>query len=97
MTQAAAKLAAAEAALGRVEDGMRVGLGTGTTAAAFIERLAEAVADGLAVSGVPTSVETGLVYTSDAADEEDSVETGRRRLTQKKSRDTHRARAPEYV
>lgn len=58
MTQAAAKLAAAEAALGRVEDGMRVGLGTGTTAAAFIERLAEAVADGLAVSGVPTSVET---------------------------------------
>jgi ribose 5-phosphate isomerase A len=58
MTQAAAKAAAAQAALAHVEDGMTVGLGTGSTAGAFIDLLAEAVADGLSVTGVPTSVET---------------------------------------
>jgi ribose 5-phosphate isomerase A len=58
MSVAEAKAAAAEAALAHVDDGMVVGLGTGSTAAAFIDQLAGAVADGLAVTGVPTSLET---------------------------------------
>lgn len=53
-----AKRNAAEAALEYVEDGMVLGLGTGSTAAHFVELLADEVADGLMVRGVPTSMET---------------------------------------
>ncbi|WP_084418727.1 ribose-5-phosphate isomerase RpiA [Henriciella litoralis] len=49
---------AAVAALEFVEDGMTIGLGTGSTAKFFVEALAEEVADGLMVKGVPTSEET---------------------------------------
>ncbi|RXF72056.1 ribose-5-phosphate isomerase RpiA [Hansschlegelia zhihuaiae] len=49
------KRAAAEAALAYVEPGMKLGLGTGSTAAHFIELLGAKVAEGLDVSGVPTS------------------------------------------
>jgi len=42
-------------AMKQVESGMRLGLGTGRAAAAFIRRLGEAVKDGLDVVGVPTS------------------------------------------
>lgn len=52
---AAFKREAARAALAEVRDGMRLGLGTGSTATAFVELLAEAVADGLGVVCVPTS------------------------------------------
>lgn len=52
---AAAKRAAAARALDLVEDGMRVGLGSGSTAAWFVRLLAERVAAGLRVSCVPTS------------------------------------------
>jgi ribose 5-phosphate isomerase A len=52
------KVAAARAALAEVEDGMMLGLGTGSTAAAFVELLAERVRAGLRVVGVPTSVAT---------------------------------------
>lgn len=41
-----------------VEDGMRVGLGTGSTVHFTLERLAERVASGLRIVGVPTSVDT---------------------------------------
>jgi len=42
-----------------VEDGMTVGLGTGSTVHFTLERLADRVAkEGLAIRGVPTSVET---------------------------------------
>jgi ribose 5-phosphate isomerase A len=41
-----------------VEDGMRVGLGTGTTARWLVERLAERVREGLKVRCVPTSRQT---------------------------------------
>ena len=53
----ARKRAAAEAALAELRSGHRLGLGTGSTAAAFLEALAEALAGGrLAdVAGVPTS------------------------------------------
>jgi ribose 5-phosphate isomerase A len=46
---------AAAAALAHVRPGMRLGLGTGSTAAFFIDRLGAAVADGLDVTAVPTS------------------------------------------
>jgi len=46
---------AALAALDMVEDGMTLGLGSGSTAEIFIERLGERVAGGLKVQGIPTS------------------------------------------
>lgn len=49
------KRRAAEAAASSVEDGMVVGLGTGSTAAYAISALGEAVEDGLDIIGVPTS------------------------------------------
>ena len=52
------KIAAAQAALEHVEDGMRLGIGTGSTADEFVRLLAEKVADGFKVQGVPTSERT---------------------------------------
>ncbi len=49
------KIAAAQAALDLIEDGMKVGLGTGSTAEQFINLLGERVKDGLEVLCVPTS------------------------------------------
>jgi len=49
---------AAIAAMEFVEDGMTLGLGTGSTAKHFVELLADEVADGLVVRGVPTSAQT---------------------------------------
>lgn len=54
----AAKQAAAAHALGLVEDGMKLGLGTGSTAAIFVALLGQRVAAGLKVTGVPTSERT---------------------------------------
>lgn len=54
-----AKYAAAKRAADLVEDGMRVGLGTGSTAAWLVRCLGEAVReDGLRIRGVPTSSRT---------------------------------------
>jgi len=50
-----AKQLAAGAAVALVEDGMRLGIGTGSTAEHFIRLLGERVRNGLAVSGVATS------------------------------------------
>jgi ribose 5-phosphate isomerase A len=52
------KLQAAERALAAVEDGMLVGLGSGTTAARFVDLLGERVRQGLSVTCVPTSEST---------------------------------------
>ena len=52
------KRQAAERALQSVATGMRLGLGTGSTAAVFVELLAERVRDGLVVTCVPTSEAT---------------------------------------
>lgn len=49
------KRAAAEHALAYIDDGMTVGLGSGSTAEVFIRLLAERVRAGLRVRGVPTS------------------------------------------
>lgn len=52
------KIAAATRALAFVEPGMRLGLGTGSTAARFVELLAQEVQRGLQVLCVPTSEAT---------------------------------------
>ena len=52
------KRAAAAAALDSVEDGMVLGLGTGSTAAVFVDLLGARVREGLRVTGVPTSERT---------------------------------------
>ena len=52
------KIAAARAALDHVGSGMKLGLGTGSTAEAFLEALAERIEGGLEVAGVPTSERT---------------------------------------
>lgn len=54
-----AKFVAAKKAVEFVEDGMRVGLGTGSTAAWMVRCLGEMVRDeGLSIKGVPTSTRT---------------------------------------
>jgi len=54
-----AKFVAAKHAVDFVEDGMRVGLGTGSTAAWMVRCLGELVReDGLRIKGVPTSTRT---------------------------------------
>lgn len=55
------KEAAAAVALEQVTDGMRLGIGTGSTAEAFIRLLARRCADGLAIVGVPTSERTAAL------------------------------------
>ncbi len=55
------KRQAAEAALTWVKPGMRLGLGTGTTADAFVRLLAERVRGGLDVICVPTSERTAAL------------------------------------
>lgn len=52
------KIEAARAALGQVTDGMRLGIGTGSTAEEFVRLLAERVENGFSVIGVPTSERT---------------------------------------
>lgn len=49
---------AAHAAMEFVEDGLTIGLGTGSTAKFFVEMLADEIADGLVVRCVPTSEQT---------------------------------------
>ncbi len=56
--QDALKREAARQALDFVRPGMRLGLGTGSTAAHFVDLLAEKVKAGLDVVGVPTSEAT---------------------------------------
>ena len=55
------KIEAARVALTHVEDGMRLGIGTGSTAEEFVRLLAERVAAGLNVIGVPTSERTAAL------------------------------------
>jgi ribose 5-phosphate isomerase A len=60
MSQDALKVAAAERALTYVEPGMRLGLGTGSTAAKFVDALGKKVAAGLDVLCVATSEATQM-------------------------------------
>jgi ribose 5-phosphate isomerase A len=54
------KRAAAARALEFVEDGMKIGLGTGSTAEAFLEVLAPRIRGGLTVTGAATSERTAI-------------------------------------
>ncbi len=58
MDTRALKIEAARAALSHVESGMRLGIGTGSTAEEFVRLLADRVRGGLDVVGVPTSERT---------------------------------------
>lgn len=55
------KIEAARAALGHVKDGMKLGLGSGSTAEEFVRLLGEKVAAGLKVVGVPSSSRTEML------------------------------------
>jgi ribose 5-phosphate isomerase A len=57
------KRAAAAQAVTLVRHGMRLGLGTGTTARHFVELLGERVRDGLDITAVPTSIATVTLAT----------------------------------
>lgn len=52
------KKAAALEAVKHVEDGMLIGIGTGSTVAYFIDALGDRVSKGLKITGVPTSKKT---------------------------------------
>jgi ribose 5-phosphate isomerase A len=60
MGDEASKREAGRAAAELVEDGMTIGLGTGSTVRFAMERLAERVRDGLDCVGVPTSHQTAM-------------------------------------
>ncbi len=61
MDARALKIEAARAALGQVKDGMRLGIGTGSTAEEFVRLLAEKCAAGMKIIGVPTSERTAAL------------------------------------
>jgi ribose 5-phosphate isomerase A len=58
------KRAAAEAAAAHLESGMIVGLGTGSTATLAIEAIGRRVAQGLRITGIPTSEATAQLAKS---------------------------------
>ena len=55
-----AKRAAGYRAADMIENGMVVGLGTGSTVNFTIERLSERIRDGLRITGIPTSFQTAI-------------------------------------
>jgi ribose 5-phosphate isomerase A len=61
MDAKAMKIEAARAALERVTSGMRLGIGTGSTAEEFVRLLAVKVAEGMKIIGVPTSERTAAL------------------------------------
>lgn len=56
-----AKRAAGYRAADMIEDGMVVGLGTGSTVYFTIERLSERIRSGLKITGIPTSFQTAIL------------------------------------
>ena len=64
MSEEKEKKNAAGAALGYLEDGLTIGLGTGSTVRFFLEMLGQEIADGLNLRGVPTSRQTELLAKS---------------------------------
>src|ERR1700738_2445674 len=61
MDRAEMKRAAASRAVAEVEDGMILGLGSGSTAGFAVEALAARVAKGLRIAGIPTSKATAAL------------------------------------
>ena len=94
---AAAKRRAGERAAKEVEEGMVVGLGTGSTTAYAIDAIGRAHADGLEVRGIPTSfqsreraLEAGIPLTDlDAVDGVDLAIDGADQVVDAPSREAH--------
>jgi ribose 5-phosphate isomerase A len=63
-TQDELKLAVAEAAAALAEDGMVMGLGSGSTAMAAVAAIGRRVAQGLRITGIPTSDKTAALARS---------------------------------
>lgn len=61
MTQDEAKLLVAKRAAGLISSGMKVGLGTGSTANLFIRELGKAVRNGLSIEAIATSDESAAL------------------------------------
>ncbi len=61
MSKDVQKQRAAEAAVDLVQDGMVLGLGTGSTAAHFVKLLGARVREGLQIRGIPTSEQTRIL------------------------------------
>jgi ribose 5-phosphate isomerase A len=57
----AEKILAANRSLEYIEDGMTVGLGSGSTARYFVRKLGQRVRNGMKVRGVPTSAKTSVL------------------------------------
>ena len=58
MSQESAKRNAAKEAVKFVENGMTVGLGTGSTASIAVDLLGEKLSDDFVITGIPTSIRT---------------------------------------
>lgn len=71
------KQAAGLAAIDYIEDGMKVGLGTGSTAAWFVKAVADALAGGLSLTLVSTSVQTAQLAKSLGLEIRDINDVGR--------------------
>ena len=56
LNQEEMKKLAAEKSVEYIEDGMIVGLGTGSTVEYALKKLGECVSDGLKIQGIPTSL-----------------------------------------
>jgi ribose 5-phosphate isomerase A len=75
------KQVVARAAAARVESGMRVGLGSGSTAALVVRALGERVRQGLSIVGVPTSRQTEAIAREVGVPLDDLLSTPRLDLT----------------
>ncbi|MCI5046794.1 MAG: ribose-5-phosphate isomerase RpiA [Aquisalinus sp.] len=71
------KRRAAEAAVNHVQDGMLLGLGTGSTAAHLVRALGEKVRKGLSIQAIPTSEETRALATAEGIELVAPAETTR--------------------
>ncbi|MFT4090648.1 MAG: ribose-5-phosphate isomerase RpiA [Asticcacaulis sp.] len=71
------KQAAGLAAIDHIQDGMKVGLGTGSTAAWFVKAVADAVQGGLNLTLVSTSVQTAQLSRSLGLEIKDINDVGR--------------------
>src|SRR5690606_12749247 len=71
------KQAAGLAAIDHIQDGMKIGLGTGSTAAWFVKAVADAVQGGMNLTLVSTSVQTAQLAKSLGLEIRDINDVGR--------------------
>jgi ribose 5-phosphate isomerase A len=76
MTSDEQKKAVGDAAMRYIKDGMKVGLGTGSTAAWFVKAIAQGVQDGMKLTLVSTSVQTTQLAQSLGLNIKDIIDVG---------------------